>query len=450
MAMRHQARTARPLAVLREGRNDWYKMRNLAGGAAEVLVYDEIGFFGVTADDFIRDLRGLTATEISLRINSPGGEIFDGIAIHNALRSHGAKITAYVDSLAASIASVIAMAGDHVVMMPHSQMMIHDGSGLAIGNADDMREMAELLDRQSDNIAGVYAERAGGTPDEWRKRMRAETWMTAAEAVELGLADEVANPPRRREEEPEESKPEEMHASWDLSIFRYAGRDKAPAPAMATVVDKAKAVHHTGTEGSSWDGPGAVANMPEDSEVLAYCHAWADPDGDSNAKSSYKFPHHKTKGGPANLAACRNGLARLDSADIPEGDRDGVRAHLQAHLDDAEKGEKPTDVTAPPISPGKGKPPESKAPRFVPEEDEPDKDEPGEEQPEDKAASPPPDEDDPDEDEEEDGDGPSGPLALATDSWSGLVAHLTTPALGDWRSLVAHLISPMPSRAATA
>src|SRR5262245_59019045 len=78
MAKRHQARTARPLAALRQGRNDWYKMRNLSASAAEILVYDEIGFWGVTANDFIRDLRDLNATEITLRINSPGGEIFDG------------------------------------------------------------------------------------------------------------------------------------------------------------------------------------------------------------------------------------------------------------------------------------------------------------------------------------------------------------------------------------
>lgn len=390
MATNHRARTARPRAALREGRNDWYKMRNLSNGVAEVLVYDEIGFWGVTALDFMRDLRDLNATEISLRINSPGGEIFEGIAIHNALRSHGAKITAYVDSLAASIASVIAMAGDRIVMMPHSQMMIHEGSGLAIGDANDMRDMAELLDRQSDNIAAVYAERAGGTPEEWRERMRAETWMTAAEAVAFGLADEVAELPHRKDEEPEEE-PAKMTATWDLSIFRFAGREQAPAPAMVALVDKAKAVHHTDTEDSEWDGPGAVANMPEDAEVLAYCHAWVDPDGTPDAKASYKFPHHKTKGGPANLAACRNGLARLDSADIPEGDRDGIRSHLQAHLDDADKGsDKPTDQAVPPAA---------QAP----------------EPPTDVAASP--SAPDPE-------DTPAAPSAPAGDEWSSLAARL--------------------------
>ncbi|MBH1939039.1 ATP-dependent Clp protease proteolytic subunit, partial [Streptomyces sp. AV19] len=106
--------------------------------------------------------------------------------------------------------------------------MIHDGSGLCVGNAADMREMADLLDRQSDNIAGIYAERAGGTVKQWRTRMLAETWYSAQEAVEAGLADEVAKPTRPgREEEPDDSP---VANSWDLSVFRHAGREQAPAP----------------------------------------------------------------------------------------------------------------------------------------------------------------------------------------------------------------------------
>src|SRR5690606_8034659 len=103
---------------------------------------------------------------------------------------HQAHVTVIVDSLAASIASVIAMAGDRVVMAKNATMMIHDGHGLSIGNAADMREMADLLDKVSDNIASVYAERAGGDVAEWRERMRAETWYSADEAVSAGLADE--------------------------------------------------------------------------------------------------------------------------------------------------------------------------------------------------------------------------------------------------------------------
>ncbi len=99
------------------------------------------------------------------------------------------------------------------------------------------------------------------------------------------------------------------------------------------------AVHHTATTDAPWDGPAAVAAMPNDAATLTYCHAWREA-GAGDEKQGYKFPHHATKGGPANLAACRNGLARLPDASIPDGDRAGVQRHLQAHLDDA----KPADA----------------------------------------------------------------------------------------------------------
>lgn len=115
------------------------------------------------------------------------------------------------------------------------------------------------------------------------------------------------------------------------------------------------AVHHTAVTDEPWDGPAAVAAMPNDDAVLRYCHAWQSAEaagekhvsGDDDAddqKGSYKFPHHKTKGGPANLAACRNGLARLSGASIPDGDRAGVKAHLQAHIDDGAKESKGLSV----------------------------------------------------------------------------------------------------------
>ncbi|MFJ7269419.1 head maturation protease, ClpP-related [Streptomyces sp. NPDC099050] len=208
-------------------RRDWYRITNQAGGPVVVDIFDEIGFWGVNAANFQRELAQVNASEITVNLSSPGGEIFEGIAIYNALRSHPANITVRVSALAASIASVIAQAGDRIVMLSGSQMMIHEGSGLCMGNAQDMQQMAELLDRQSDNIATIYAERAGGTPNEWRERMKAETWFNAEEAVASGLADEVEALPRKGE--PAE---ETVTARWDLSVFNYAGRDQAPAPAI--------------------------------------------------------------------------------------------------------------------------------------------------------------------------------------------------------------------------
>ncbi|MER6235948.1 head maturation protease, ClpP-related [Streptomyces clavifer] len=212
----------------------WYEIRNATDAdEAELLIYDEIGgWFGNTPGEIVDELRAVTAPNLRVRINSPGGSVFDGIAIANAIRLHPSNVTVQVDGIAASAASVIAMAGDRIVMTPQSQLMIHDASGMAFGNAADMTEMASLLDIQSDNIADAYAERAGGTREEWRERMRAESWYLAAEAVAAGLADEVL-PSRKATEEPEPA----LTNSWDLSVFRYAGRDEAPAPATGGVLN---------------------------------------------------------------------------------------------------------------------------------------------------------------------------------------------------------------------
>lgn len=187
-----------PRARLRASRSNWYKISARADDAiAEIHIYDEIGCMGVTAQTFIKELMALEVGQIDLHLNTPGGDVFDGIAIYNSLRQHRAKVTVYVDSLAASIGSVIAMAGDRVVMARYSSMMIHEASGVAIGaNADEMRQLADLLDRTSANIARVYADRTDTDPEDWRDRMRAETWFSDEEAVELGLADEIADDPR--------------------------------------------------------------------------------------------------------------------------------------------------------------------------------------------------------------------------------------------------------------
>ncbi|MDR0285762.1 MAG: Clp protease ClpP [Propionibacteriaceae bacterium] len=133
----------------------------------------------------------ITSDRVRVRINSGGGSAWDGIAIYNLLTSHPATVEVIIDGMAASAASVVAMAGDTVTMLTGAQMMIHDASGLCWGNAADMRKTAEALDVCSDSTAAIYARHAGGTAAEWRQRMTAETWLTADQAIELGLADRV-------------------------------------------------------------------------------------------------------------------------------------------------------------------------------------------------------------------------------------------------------------------
>jgi ATP-dependent protease ClpP protease subunit len=217
----------------------WYRITNSSGDEAEVMLYDEVGgWYGATADQFIADLRGVTAPNLRVRINSPGGSVFEGIAIANALRSHPANITIQVDGIAASIASVIAMAGDRIEMGPNTMLMIHDASGVCLGNAADMEEMAELLDLISDNIADAYAQRAGGTRDEWRARMRSETWYLPEDAVENGLADEAVQAPKTgTPTEPAEEPEPEMARAWDLAAYGYTGPRREQPKAEATLTE---------------------------------------------------------------------------------------------------------------------------------------------------------------------------------------------------------------------
>lgn len=241
-------RTGAPATELLNAKLPWYTITNAAGDdpgegeeadTASVYVYDEIGgSFGVDAKTFAADLDEITAPKISVRINSPGGSVFDGIAIHSALLHHPAKVRTYVDGLAASAASVIAMGADPydeaddsggVFVMPGGQMMIHDASMTDDGNAADKEAARVYLDRQSHNIATMYAGRAGGDPAEWRALMQAETWAFADEAVEMGLADKVYErkmPARTEEME------QRMARRYDLAQwhYRYAGRSAAPTP----------------------------------------------------------------------------------------------------------------------------------------------------------------------------------------------------------------------------
>lgn len=244
-------RAARRLHEERVTGKSWYRIENADGGdgdgPAAVYLYDEIGMWGIWASDFVRDLTGVRASQIDLHVNSPGGDVFDGIAIMAALAAHPATVTAHVDSLAASIASVIVMGADSVVMGRHATMMIHDASGISIGNEAETREFADLLGRISENIASVYAEKAGGQKRTWRNRMKAETWYDAAEAVTAGLADRVADaalPPGRKpdsapdeeppetEDPPEEERdqPEDIDRRLVLAQHRFSGRLAAPAP----------------------------------------------------------------------------------------------------------------------------------------------------------------------------------------------------------------------------
>ena len=211
-------------------RKPWFRVEAKANdeSRADVYIYDEIGeswWGGIGPKALVDEISGLDVDALTVHINSPGGAAWDGITIMNALRAHKARVEVVVDGLCASAASMVAMAGDKIVMNRGSQMMIHDASGGCWGPASLMEETAAILHKLSDSYADVYAARAGGSRERWREAMRAETWYAAEEAVEAGLADEWDGTT--------EDSAEEAVAAFDLSRFRYSGRAHAPTPILA-------------------------------------------------------------------------------------------------------------------------------------------------------------------------------------------------------------------------
>lgn len=159
------------------------------GDEAVVWIYDFIDFLGVLADEVVPMLAEIDAPTIRVRINSPGGDVFDGFAIYNALRQHRSNVIVQVDGVAASAASVVAVAGDEVLMADASFLMIHNAWGMVIGNADELRDAADLLDKVDGQIADAYARKSGSPAADFASAMAVETWYTQDEAIDAGLAD---------------------------------------------------------------------------------------------------------------------------------------------------------------------------------------------------------------------------------------------------------------------
>jgi len=172
----------------------WYQIKAKANNpkSAEVSIHDEIGLWGISASAFMRDMRALgELDEIHLSIHSPGGDVLDGWAIYNSLKNSKARITARVEGLAASMASVILMAADEVEIPENAYVMIHNPWGFAVGDAEEMRETADLLDKLGNGLVSAYTSRTGNDEKAIRAWMDAETWMDGKEAVERGFADKL-------------------------------------------------------------------------------------------------------------------------------------------------------------------------------------------------------------------------------------------------------------------
>lgn len=193
----------------------------------EILIYGDIGWEN-TARIVMEQLKDFNGEPVQIRINSGGGDVYEGIAILNALRSYEGEITTVVESLAASAASFIAVgAGGRVEIRPNAELMIHRAWTFADGNSEDMARTISDLDRQDVKIAGIYAERAGGESDDWLALMSSETWYSAQEALDAGLVDEIVDAKK--------STPDAALAARSnpkvFAQFRYNSRSTAPPPA---------------------------------------------------------------------------------------------------------------------------------------------------------------------------------------------------------------------------
>jgi len=186
---------------------DWYRIEAKDDdNNAEIIIYDVVGWPYIDAFDLIRNLGTIKAKNISVRINSPGGDVFDGVAIFNALKEHPAHVTTKIEGLAASIASIIALAGDEVQAHKNAMYMVHDPWVLAAGNQYDLREIADILGKIGGNMLDIYYDKSNIGKRELKQMMKDETWFTAAEAKDRGLIDTILDTGAAK-------------AKFDLSIY---------------------------------------------------------------------------------------------------------------------------------------------------------------------------------------------------------------------------------------
>lgn len=222
---------------------NWYTITNAAKGPTVVEIMGPIGNTwdgeGVTAQKFIKDFKAIKGDEVILNVNSPGGSLFDGLAIYTAMAASGKKITAKVMGVAASAASLLIMAAQKIQMPKNTHLMIHKAGGGKYGNADDMRAMADVLDSLDKSIAATYAARTGKSEDDVMALLnQGDTWLTAEDAVKQGFADEATELVKVTAEFDMAELPEAVRASLQPEPPAPAPQPAAPT-ALATQVEAA-------------------------------------------------------------------------------------------------------------------------------------------------------------------------------------------------------------------
>lgn len=195
-----------------------------AASSAELFIYGEIGGWwgdGPDTEQTIKDLSQLDVNELVVRVNSPGGVVFDGVAIYNAIANHKANVIVHVEGIAASIASVIAMAGDKIMIGEAANIMIHKPWSFVVGDSSTMRKEADVLDTLEGGLVDIYAARTGAKREDIASWLEAETWFRGQAAVDSGFADEVI---------PAKTKKSNAARSTVYAMFR-----NAPADLLASI-----------------------------------------------------------------------------------------------------------------------------------------------------------------------------------------------------------------------
>ncbi len=170
---------------------DWFKVQAISDDETEIMIYDVIGWPFISADDFVRALADITAKTVTVRINSPGGDVWDGMAIFNALKTYNGKVVTRIEGIAASMASVIALAGKEVQAYANTMYMIHEPYAFTAGNQYSLRELADILEKMSGQMIDIYSSNASPGKREIAQMMKDEAWLTAKEAKEKGFIDTV-------------------------------------------------------------------------------------------------------------------------------------------------------------------------------------------------------------------------------------------------------------------
>lgn len=214
------------------GRFEVVKAADKAEDSATIYLYDAIvdsdedayWYGGVSAESVVKALHQMNAATVHLHVNSPGGSVFGGRAIEQAIRSYKGEVVAHVDGLAASAASFLIMAAKQVRVAPGAFLMIHNSWTFALGNAAELRKTADLLDQIDGSLVQTYASRTGEEPDAIAAMMAAETWIGADDAVRMKFADAIdADEPGAK-----------ASIDWDLSCYERAPRIATKAPAAST------------------------------------------------------------------------------------------------------------------------------------------------------------------------------------------------------------------------